>query len=48
MGEGDEKQPLALIQDVPVEFCERVNRNELHIDIEDDMFKPLFQKMLRR
>jgi coenzyme F420-0:L-glutamate ligase/coenzyme F420-1:gamma-L-glutamate ligase len=48
MGEGDEKQPLALIQDVPVEFCERVNRNELHIDIENDMFKPFFQKMLRR
>lgn len=48
MGEGDERQPLALIKEAPIKFCERVNRNELHIDIEDDMFKPFFQKILRR
>lgn len=48
MGEGDEKQPLAIIKRAPIKFCERVDRNELHIDIEDDMFKPLFQKILRR
>lgn len=48
MGEGAEKQPLALIKNAPVQFCEKVNRNELHIDMEDDMFKPFFQKILNK
>lgn len=48
MGEGAEKLPLAIIKNAPIQFCERVNRNELRIDIEDDMFKPFFQKILKR
>lgn len=42
MGEGAEQQPLALIQVVPVEFCEVVDDSELRIDINDDMYQPLF------
>ncbi len=42
MGEGSECQPLAIINQAPIEFCDRVNRNELKIDIQDDMYKPFF------
>ncbi len=42
MGEGRERQPLAVIEDAPVEFSERVNRKELRIDMEDDIYRPLF------
>lgn len=45
MGEGDEQRPLALIEGAPVEFCERVNRKELLIDIKEDMYRPLFSKL---
>lgn len=45
MGEGNERQPLAIIEGVPVEFCDRVNRKELHIDIKEDMYRPLFSKL---
>ena len=45
MGEGAEQQPLAVIENAPVEFVESVDRNELHIDIEDDLYKPLFDTL---
>lgn len=45
MGEGDEQQPLALIEKAPVEFCDVINRRELRISIEDDMYRPLFAKL---
>jgi coenzyme F420-0:L-glutamate ligase len=48
MGEGDEQQPLAIIKDAPVEFCGKVAREELHIDIQDDMYRPLFLKLPKR
>lgn len=44
MGEGNEQQPLAIIEKAPIEFCDKVNRKELHIDIKDDMYRPLFSK----
>lgn len=44
MGEGKEQQPLAIITDAPVIFTEKVNRHELHIDPEDDLYAPLFQR----
>jgi len=44
MGEGNEQKPLALVNDSPVEFIERVNRKELLIKIRDDMYSPLFSK----
>ncbi len=45
MGEGNEQQPLAIIKQAPLTFCERVNRQELRIDIEDDMYLPLFSNI---
>jgi len=45
MGEGREKQPLALIEDAPVEFREKIKRSELHIALKDDMYLPLFKKI---
>lgn len=45
MGEGAEQQPLCIIENAPVEFVETVDRDELHIDIEDDVYKPLFDTL---
>lgn len=45
MGEGNERQPLAIIEKVPVEFSENIRRAELRIDIKDDMYRPLFSKL---
>lgn len=45
MGEGNEQQPLCIIENAPVEFVEKVDRTELHIDIEDDLYKPLFDTL---
>jgi coenzyme F420-0:L-glutamate ligase len=42
MGEGKEQRPLAIIRECPAEFCERIQRKELHIDIQEDMYRPLF------
>jgi coenzyme F420-0:L-glutamate ligase len=47
MGEGDERHPLTVIEDAPIEFCEKVDREELRIDIQEDMYRPLFAKMPR-
>jgi len=41
MGEGDERQPLALISGAPVEYAERVSRNELKISGRDDLYGSL-------
>ena len=45
MGEGREQQPLTIIKKAPIEFCDKINRQELHIDIKDDMYGPLFSKL---
>jgi len=45
MGEGNERQPLAIIEGAPVKFCDRVNRDELRIDLQEDMYRPLFLKL---
>ena len=45
MGEGNERQPLAIIEGTPVKFCDRVNRDELRIDLQEDMYRPLFAKL---
>lgn len=45
MGEGAEQYPLALITQAPIEFCDRTNRHELHIPIQDDMYQPLFSQL---
>ncbi len=44
MGESNESSPLALISEVPqIEFQETVDRNELIISRENDIFAPLFK-----
>lgn len=48
MGEGKEQRPLAVIKNAPVEFCHKVNRRELQIDIKDDMYRPLLLKLLKK
>ncbi len=45
MGEGNEQIPLSLITDAPVEFTEKIDRDELVIGIEDDMYAPLFSHL---
>lgn len=48
MGEGKEQQPLAIIKNTPVEFCDKIYRRELQIDIKDDMYRPLLLKLLKK
>ena len=48
MGEGKEQQPLALIKDAPIEFIDKINKKELQINIEDDLYLPLFRRILKK
>lgn len=45
MGEGKEQRPLCVITDAPVEFTEKVHRQELIIAPKDDMYRPLFKNI---
>lgn len=45
MGEGSECQPLAVITDSKVEFRNKIDKNELKIDIKEDIYQPLFEKI---
>lgn len=45
MGEGNEQKPLALIEKPPVEFVDKINKKELYIDIKEDVYQPLFEKI---
>ena len=47
MGEGSEKQPLAIVT-APVEFVELSDNSELRMPFEEDLYKPLLQKSLKR
>jgi dihydrofolate synthase / folylpolyglutamate synthase len=47
MGEGNERQPLAVIEDAPVEFTNTVNKKELIIAEKDDLYRPLLGKKRR-
>jgi len=47
MGEGAERQPLAIITDAPVEFTEKANKKELRIRAKEDIFWPLLKKLKR-
>lgn len=46
MGEGNERRQLALITDYSFNSRERVNKNELKINIKDDIYGPIFKKFL--
>ncbi len=43
MGEGNELQPLALIEQSPAEFVDEVPLNEIKYSIENDLYTPLFK-----
>jgi len=45
MGEGKEKQPLAIITDAPVLFSGKVDKKELMVDPREDLYQPLFEKI---
>jgi F420-0:gamma-glutamyl ligase len=47
MGEGREQQPLALIDNAPVVFAEKINKNELKINPKEDLYLPLFRSIPR-
>jgi coenzyme F420-0:L-glutamate ligase len=44
MGEGKERQPLALITNAPVVFTNKINKKEMNINIKEDIYAPLFNK----
>jgi dihydrofolate synthase / folylpolyglutamate synthase len=44
MGEGKEQQPLALVESAPIEFSDRIRRGETRVDIDDDLYRPLFRR----
>ncbi|MDP3881124.1 MAG: coenzyme F420-0:L-glutamate ligase [bacterium] len=48
MGEGNESKPLAVIENCPVVFSEKVFKNELRIDPMVDMYAPLFEHLNRK
>jgi coenzyme F420-0:L-glutamate ligase len=48
MGEGRERQPLAVITDAPVEFTEKINKKELVIDPKKDLYLPFFGSILKK
>ena len=47
MGEAAERRPLALIEGAPVVFLDQIRHGELSIDIKEDVYQPLFQKIRR-
>jgi len=48
MGEGAERQPLAILEEVPVEFVQKVKQSELKISRERDMYRFLFKTGTRK
>lgn len=49
MGEADERCPLAVIKDAPIEFTDKATRsNAVSIPIDDDMYKPLLMPLIRK
>jgi len=45
MGEGAERQPLAIVEGAPVEFVGKVDRREVRIPEKKDMYWPLFNRV---
>ncbi|MFA6077059.1 MAG: coenzyme F420-0:L-glutamate ligase [Candidatus Paceibacterota bacterium] len=45
MGEGKEKQPLAVISNAPVTFTNKIKRGELVINPSKDIYAPLFSNL---
>lgn len=43
MGESNERRPLALLENAPVEFVDEVPPNEIKYPVANDLYTPLFQ-----
>jgi len=43
MGEGAERQPLAIIEAAPVQFSERIHKREINIPPSQDLYKPMLK-----
>ena len=43
MGEGAEQCPLAIADEVPLEFTDKTDPSELKISIEEDLYNPLYR-----
>ncbi|MES3032272.1 MAG: coenzyme F420-0:L-glutamate ligase [Patescibacteria group bacterium] len=48
MGEGREQQPLAIIENAPVLFGEKVNKKELIISPKEDLYLPLLGSIFKK
>ncbi len=48
MGEGAEQKPLAIIKEVPVQFCEHHNFKESQIPVEKDLYFPMYKHLLKK
>ncbi len=48
MGEGNERQPLVIIENAKVKFRDSVNKKELFIPFEEDMYRPLFPALTKK
>jgi coenzyme F420-0:L-glutamate ligase len=49
MGEGNERYPLALISDAPINFTnKKTKKDAVSIAIEEDLYKPLLKPLLKK
>ena len=48
MGEAAERCPLAMISGAPVEFSENTNRQDLEVPMQQDMYLPLYEHLLKK
>jgi coenzyme F420-0:L-glutamate ligase/coenzyme F420-1:gamma-L-glutamate ligase len=46
IGECDEQQPLAVITDPPIEFCD-TPQDDMSVRVKDDIYAPIFLKILK-
>lgn len=47
MGEADERCPVALLQNAPVEFADHPDRSDLLVPAEEDMYQPLYKHLIK-
>ncbi len=45
MGEGDERKPLAVIRDAPVDFSGSLQKYEMRVNAKDDLYAPLLKRI---
>lgn len=45
MGEGAERQPIAVIEDAPVAYTDRVRRADVLIDPAEDIYRPFYEHL---